>query len=101
VPTPDARFRSAARGPSFLRDRRELHNGFGDALQRAFELAVTPALFAFLGHLLDGRLGTSPGFTVGLFAFVAVYLMWKMFARYDAEMRAHEQRLGTRHEDDA
>ena len=48
--------------PSRSAARRELNNGFGEALAKAFELAVTPAIFAFLGHLLDRRLGTSPLF---------------------------------------
>ena len=34
-----------------LSDRRDLYNGFGDALSRAVELVVTPAIFGFLGWL--------------------------------------------------
>jgi hypothetical protein len=97
----DARSRPAALTASLLRDRRELNNGFGEALSRAFELAFTPAIFALLGQLLDRRLGTSPGFTIGFFVVVVVYLGWKFFVRYDADMREHERRLGARHEEDA
>ena len=43
-----------------LSSKRELNKGFGDALQVAVELAVTPAIFAFLGWKLDSWLGTSP-----------------------------------------
>ena len=43
-----------------LSTKRELHQGAGDALSTAFELAVTPAVFAFVGWRLDAWLGTSP-----------------------------------------
>ena len=43
-----------------LREKRELYNGFGNALSRAFELVVTPLIFGLGGHLLDGALGTGP-----------------------------------------
>ena len=74
-------------------ERRELNNGFGESLSRAFELALTPAIFAWLGWMLDGKLGTRPLLTVVLFLFVVSYLMWKNFARYDADMRAEEDRV--------
>ncbi|MEY2431858.1 MAG: hypothetical protein QOC92_1583, partial [Acidimicrobiaceae bacterium] len=32
-----------------LRDRRELNNGFGNALARAVELTLSPVIFGFLG----------------------------------------------------
>ena len=37
-------------------ETREMRQGFGDAFAAAFELAVTPAIFGFLGWLLDGRI---------------------------------------------
>ena len=76
-----------------LRERRELNAGFGESLSRAFELALTPAIFAWLGWLLDGAVGTRPLFMVSFFLFVVCYLFWKMFVRYDADMREHESRL--------
>jgi F0F1-type ATP synthase assembly protein I len=76
-----------------LRQRRELHNGFGESLSRAFELALTPAIFGFLGYLLDGWLGTRPLFMLVFFAFVITYLIWKQFRQYDADMREQENRL--------
>ena len=76
-----------------LGQRRELNNGFGDALARAFELAVTPTIFGFFGYLLDGWLGTRPLFMVALFVLVVLYLMWKMFRGYDAQMRIQESQL--------
>jgi len=76
-----------------LHQRRELHNGFGESLSRAFELALTPAIFGFLGYLLDGWLGTRPLFMLVFFAFVITYLIWKQFRQYDADMREQESRL--------
>jgi F0F1-type ATP synthase assembly protein I len=76
-----------------LRDRRELNNGFGNALSRAVELTVSPVIFGFLGFLLDGRLGTRPVFMIFLFVFTIGYLFWKQFVHYDAEMKEHERKL--------
>lgn len=76
-----------------LGQRREINNGFGDTLARAFELALTPAIFAFLGHLLDRRLDTGPLFLLVFFAFVAGYEVWRMCVRYDTDMRREETRL--------
>ena len=47
-------------------------------------------IFGFLGWLLDGRLGTRPVFMLVFFLFTLGYVVWKMFVRYDAEMRRHE-----------
>lgn len=73
-----------------LRDRQELYNGFGDGLARAFELAITPAIFGFLGWLVDRALGTSPVFILA-FALLAVcgvgYMAW---FRYEQDMQRHE-----------
>lgn len=76
-----------------LSAKREIHRGFGDALSAAVELAGTPALFAFLGWRLDAWLGTSPLLLVVLFVFTFGYLVWKLFMRYDAQMRNEEARL--------
>ena len=75
-------------------DRRDLYTGFSDALGRAVELVVTPAIFGFLGWLLDRKLGTTPVFTVVLFFLVFLYVAWKMWYGYERDMQAHEQRLG-------
>ena len=76
-----------------LRDRRELNNGFANALSRAVELTVSPVIFGFLGYLLDGRLGTRPLFMIFLFVFTISYLFWKQYVHYDAEMKEHERTL--------
>jgi F0F1-type ATP synthase assembly protein I len=80
-----------------LRDRQDLNNGFGNALSRAVELAVTPMIFGFLGYLLDGRFGTRPVFMLVGFLLVLGYTLWKHYVLYSAA-RDREQRrvLGDR-----
>ena len=77
-----------------LRDRQATYNGFGDALARAFELVLTPAVFGFLGWLLDRWLGVTPLFTVGLTLLVFLYVGWRLWTGYETDMRAHERRMG-------
>jgi F0F1-type ATP synthase assembly protein I len=76
-----------------LRDRRETYNGFGEALARAFEIVVTPLLFALAGYGLDRWLGTAPVFLVVLTALAVVGLAVKIYYGYQHEMRAHEAQL--------
>lgn len=72
--------------PVDLRARRELNNGFGEALSRAFEFAVTPVVFGFFGHLIDMRLNTSPIFLLALAAFAVVGSFVRFWYAYDREM---------------
>ena len=74
-------------------ERRQLNEGFGDALSRAFELVLTPMVFGFFGFLLDGRLGTRPLFMFVFFTFVFGYECWKLYMHYGAEMDEHQRRL--------
>jgi F0F1-type ATP synthase assembly protein I len=85
-----------------LRDRRELNNGFGNALTVAVELTVTPMIFGFFGYLLDGRLGTRPVFMLVFFLFVLGYVVWKQFGLYSKTMDREQARMlsGHRHEDE-
>jgi F0F1-type ATP synthase assembly protein I len=76
-----------------LRDRRELNNGAGNALNRAVELTVTPMIFGFFGFLLDGRLGTRPLFMLGFFLLVLGYVIWKQYTLYSATMDAEQRKL--------
>jgi F0F1-type ATP synthase assembly protein I len=76
-----------------LSAKRELNRGAGNAMSMAFELAVTPALFAFIGWRLDVWLGTTPLLLLVLFVFTVGYEIWKLFTRYDATMREHEARM--------
>ena len=73
-----------------LRERRELNNGFGEALSRAFELAATPAIFAGLGWLVDRWLGTSPLFLIVLFLFAIAGVGYMTWFKYEEEMKQHE-----------
>ena len=83
-----------------LRDRRELNNGFGNALALAVELTVSPVIFGFLGFLLDGWLGTRPVLMVALFLFTFGYLCWKHFSAYGAQMdKAQREAISGRRED--
>jgi F0F1-type ATP synthase assembly protein I len=73
-----------------LRERRELNNGFGEALSRAFELAATPAIFAGLGWLLDRALGTSPLFLIVFFLLAIAGVGYMTWFKYEEEMKQHE-----------
>jgi len=75
-----------------INDKRDLYNGFGDGLARAFEYAVTPAIFGFLGYLLDRAIGTMPIFTIVLALLCVVGMFLKTWYAYDASMKAHEAR---------
>src|SRR5579859_1453718 len=73
-----------------LNDKRDFYNGFGDGLARAFEYAVTPAIFGFLGWLLDRAIGTLPLFTIVFALLCIVGMFLKTWYTYDAMMRAHD-----------
>jgi F0F1-type ATP synthase assembly protein I len=71
--------------------RRETNKGFGDGLQQAFELVMTPAIFGVLGYLLDRWLGTVPVFTLILSFGVLGYEAWKLITAYGHQMAAVEE----------
>lgn len=76
--------------PQVLAAKRDLNRGFGDAMSRATEIALLPALFAGLGWLLDRWLGTAPVFLVGLLLFAFAGMLVRTWLGYDAEMKRHE-----------
>jgi F0F1-type ATP synthase assembly protein I len=76
-----------------LSTKRELHNGFGNALTTAVELSVTPTLMALIGWQLDHWLGTGPFLFLFLFVFTLGYVSWREFTRYQAVMVRQEERL--------
>lgn len=76
-----------------LAAKRQLNRGYSDGLSRAFEIVLTPVILGFLGSLVDGWLGTRPGFMIGLAAVGVVGVFVKMWIGYDREMRAHEANL--------
>lgn len=73
-----------------LRDKRDLYNGFGNGLSRAFELAVTPAVFGGMGYALDRAFGLVPVLTIVLLLLSLAGMFVRMWYGYDAEMKAHE-----------
>jgi F0F1-type ATP synthase assembly protein I len=76
-----------------LSAKRELNNGFGNALSSAVELAVTPALMALIGWQIDRWLGTSPFVFLFLFAFTVAYVSWREYTRYQGKMARQEHEL--------
>ena len=73
-----------------LREKRELYNGFGDTLARAVEFVAAPGLFAYGGHVLDGRLGTGNLLTVALAVFAMAGVFVRAYFAYEVAMREHE-----------
>ena len=68
-------------------ETREMRQGFGDAFAAAFELAVTPAIFGFLGWLLDGRIGTTPVFTIAFTVVTLAYASYRLAHRYRQNLK--------------
>jgi len=71
-------------------DKRDLYNGFGDGLALAFEFAVTPAIFGFIGYLIDRGIDTVPLFTILLSLLCVLGMFVRVWYSYDASMQAHE-----------
>jgi F0F1-type ATP synthase assembly protein I len=73
-----------------LRAKQQLNNGYGTAMSRGMEFALTPAVFAGLGWLLDRWVGTHFVFTIGFLILGVVGMFVRTWIGYDAEMRRHE-----------
>lgn len=71
---------------------RDMSSQEPDGLVLAVELVLATTLFAALGWLLDGVLGTRPLFTIFLGAFTLGYEVWKIVTGYDAQMAEHQAR---------
>ena len=74
-------------------DRRDLYNGFGDTLARAFEVVITPFIFGVFGWWIDGRIGTRPLFALVLGILVFVYELWKLSKGYVRNMEIEERKM--------
>lgn len=75
-------------------ETREMRQGFGDAFAAAFELVVTPAIFGFLGWLLDRSLGIFPIFTIAFSVVTLAYASWRLARTYGENLaRAQAERL--------
>ena len=81
---------AAAPGVVGPNHQRELYNGAGEGMSRAFELALTPAIIGGFGYLLDRWLGLLPVFTIVFFLVAMAGLMARMYYSYDARMKEHD-----------
>ena len=76
-------------------EQRELREGAGEALSASFEMIATPAVFGFLGWLLDRAVGTFPIFTLTFAGIVLAYEVWRLYHGYAEKMNeALEERRG-------
>lgn len=69
---------------------RDTYHGFGESMGRAFELAVTPALFGLAGYALDRWLGIVPVLTIVLVLLAVIGLSIRMWCGYEERMKQHE-----------
>jgi F0F1-type ATP synthase assembly protein I len=70
--------------------KRELYNGFGNAMGLAVELAGAPMLFGLLGWWLDRRYGTGHLLLIVLTLFAVLGLAVKTYYGYVHKMEQHE-----------
>ena len=68
-------------------ERRALHNGMGDGLALAFQIALTPMVFGFFGYLIDQRIHKVPLFTIVLFLVAMVGVFISQWAQYEHRMK--------------
>lgn len=71
-------------------ERRELYNGFGNAMSLGIEFTLGPVIFGAMGWFVDRWLGTSPLLTVVLAIVGVVAAFIRTWFRYDAEMKVKE-----------
>lgn len=64
-----------------------LNRGYGDAMGRGIELALTLVVVGGIGWLIDRAAGTYPLFTVVLSVLGFAGITAKLFLGYDLEMR--------------
>ncbi len=67
--------------------------GADSGVTAAFEMVLTPALFALFGYFIDRWLGTRPVFILGLTGIVAIYEVWKLWYTYTERMKTYEASL--------
>jgi putative F0F1-ATPase subunit (Ca2+/Mg2+ transporter) len=78
----DGRFRSTEQGLDY--------RGYEDGMARAFELALTPAIFCGIGYGIDRWLGTLPVFSIILFLVSVAGMFVRTWYAYDARMREED-----------
>ena len=74
-----------------LTARRDLYQGFGNALATAFELVGAPLLFAFAGWFLDRKLGWSPVLTIILGMYGLMGGVLRAYYGYVNKMKLEEE----------
>jgi hypothetical protein len=85
-----ARASATFQAPRALGAKGELYRTFGDSYTRAFELAVTPALFGLMGYGLDRWLGIVPVLTLVLAMTAFLTLMLRTWFGYVEQMKSLE-----------
>lgn len=70
--------------------RGDLYRSFGDSYTRAFELAVTPAIFGLAGYGLDRWFGILPVLTIVFSLWAVIALLLRTWYGYVARMQEHE-----------
>ncbi|WP_426571733.1 AtpZ/AtpI family protein [Aquihabitans sp. McL0605] len=68
-----------------------LNRGYGDAMGRGLELAVTLVFMVGIGRLVDLLFGTYPLFTIVFSVLGFAGITVKLFLGYDLEMKKHEE----------
>jgi hypothetical protein len=76
-----------------LRAKRDLYNGFGNSLSRAFEIALVPLIFAIPGWGIDRWLGTSPLFALLTGGFGLAGVIARTYYEYSARMDAESAKV--------
>jgi F0F1-type ATP synthase assembly protein I len=68
----------------------QTNRGYGEAMGRGLELAITLLVMVGLGALLDHFAGTSPVFVIVLSILGFAGIGTKLYLGYDLEMKAHD-----------
>ena len=66
-------------------------SGFGDGLSQAIDMIGPPVILGLLGWFLDGRLGTSPAFLVGLAVLGVAGVFVRTFYEFQARAARHDE----------
>jgi F0F1-type ATP synthase assembly protein I len=86
--------RNAAAPGGFQRtETGEMYRGYGDGMARAFEFALTPAIFCGIGYAIDRWLGIVPVFSIILFLLAVAGMFARTWYAYEARMQAED--IGT------
>jgi F0F1-type ATP synthase assembly protein I len=76
-----------------LREKRALNRGFGDTLNKGFELIVAMALLGAAGYGLDRLFGSDPVLFVAFMVLAFIGQTARLWYAYDAAMKRHESQL--------